>query len=105
MTIDARSFEMLAARGNSAGFTLIELMIVVAIIGLLASIALPNYAAFQLKTKTAEVKSNLAAIVTVEEAYFAEFGSYVAAVVGCDAQIVEQDIIVPCTPESGRSVF
>ena len=67
------------ARRRISGFTLIELMIVVAIIGLLAAVALPNYSTFQLKTKTGEVKSNLAAIVTAEEAYFAEFGRYLAA--------------------------
>lgn len=61
------------------GFTLIELMIVVAIIGLLAAIAIPNYLRFQLKSKSAEAKSNLAAIRTAEEAYFSEFGRYVSA--------------------------
>ena len=64
---------------NAKGFTLIELMIVVAIIGILAAIAIPNFLRFQLKSKSSEGKVNLAAIRTAEESYLAEFGSYVAA--------------------------
>ena len=64
-------------RKGVKGFTLIELMIVVAIIGILAAIAIPNFLRFQLKSKTSEAKVNLAAIRTAEESYLAEFGSYV----------------------------
>jgi type IV pilus assembly protein PilA len=61
------------------GFTLIELMIVVAIIGILAAIAIPNFLRFQLKAKSSEGKTNLAAIRTAEESYFAEYGLYISA--------------------------
>jgi type IV pilus assembly protein PilA len=59
------------------GFTLIELMIVVAIIGILAAIAIPNFVRFQLRSKSSEGKTNLAAIRTAEESYFAEYGNYI----------------------------
>jgi type IV pilus assembly protein PilA len=54
-------------------------MIVVAIIGILAAIAIPNFLQFQLRSKAGEAKTNLAAIRTAEEGYFAEFNNYVAA--------------------------
>jgi type IV pilus assembly protein PilA len=51
-------------------------MIVVAIIGILAAIAIPNFIKFQLRSKAGEGKVNLAAIRTAEESYFAEAGTY-----------------------------
>ena len=54
------------------GFTLIELMIVVAIIGILAAIAIPNFLRFQAKSKQSEAKTNLGGIFTAEISYFGE---------------------------------
>ena len=61
---------------NKKGFTLIELMIVVAIIGILAAIAIPNFLKFQAKSKQSEAKTNLKGIYTAETAYFGENNSY-----------------------------
>src|SRR6185312_14676532 len=54
------------------GFTLIELMIVVAIIGILAAIAIPNFVAYQAKAKQSEAKVSVGAIFTSAVAYQAE---------------------------------
>ena len=58
------------------GFTLIELMIVVAIIGILAAIAIPNFLQYQMKSRQAEAKTNLMAIKTSEVAWQGERGCY-----------------------------
>lgn len=63
---------------NRKGFTLIELMIVVAIIGILAAIAIPNFLRFQAKSKQSEAKELLSTIYTAEMAYFAEQNEYAA---------------------------
>jgi type IV pilus assembly protein PilA len=54
-------------------------MVVVGIIGLLAAMAIPNFLMFQLKSKSTEGKTNLAAIRTAEESVFAELGNFVSA--------------------------
>lgn len=61
---------------NKKGFTLIELMIVVAIIGILAAIAIPNFLKYQAKSKQSEAKTNLKGIFTSEASYFSEANSY-----------------------------
>jgi type IV pilus assembly protein PilA len=54
-------------------------MIVVAIIGVIAAVAIPSFLRFQLKSKTAEASLNIEAIRKGEVTYRAEFGDYVSA--------------------------
>lgn len=66
------------------GFTLLELMIVVAIISFLASIGLPQYFKYQARARQAEVVLNLASLHTAQQTYFAENGRYAAVLNGPD---------------------
>ena len=68
---------MTAFSRSQQGFSLTELMIVVAIIGVLAAIAIPNFLKSQARAKQSEAKNNLVAIHTGEIAYFAEYNGYI----------------------------
>ncbi len=61
---------------NQKGFTLIELMIVVAIIGILAAIAIPNFLRYQAKSRQTEAKTNLGGIFVAEVSYYGEQARY-----------------------------
>ena len=72
------------------GFTLIELMIVVAVIGILAAIAIPNYTAYVQRGKAAEATSNLANLRVQMEQFYQDNRTYVGG---------------PCTPAAGAVNF
>jgi len=58
-------------RGNSQGFTLIELMIVIAIIGILAAIAIPNFIAYRNKAYCSAAESDANSVAATLADYFA----------------------------------
>lgn len=58
------------------GFTLVELMVVVAIIGLLSAVAIPNFKKYQSKSKMAEGKLHLSSIYTAETAFYSDYNMY-----------------------------
>ena len=87
-------------------FTLIELMIVVAIIGILAAIAVPNFVKFQCRSKQSEAKGNLKALYVAEEAYRAESDTY-ASVNTINAGNVSAGIsnLIGFVPKGGKTRY
>lgn len=65
-------------KNRSHGFSLVELMVVVAIIGILSSLAIPRLRTFQAKARQSEAKTNLAQIFTLEQSYFGDWDKFVA---------------------------
>ena len=61
---------------NNKGFTLVELMIVVAIIGILAAVAIPQFDKYQAKSRASEARLNLTALYTAEQSVIAEEDQY-----------------------------
>ncbi len=61
---------------EQSGFTLVELMVVVAIIGVLSAIAVPNFKKYQAKSKTSEAKLQLSAAYTAEQSFFSDYDTY-----------------------------
>jgi prepilin-type N-terminal cleavage/methylation domain-containing protein len=89
---------------NSKGFTLIELMIVVVIIGILAAIAIPKFGAASDRAKEKEADGILKQMYTLQSAYFAQHGEYATNFipdlqsVGWEPPTNLQNYTMPATP-------
>ncbi len=92
---------------NSKAFTLVELLVVVAIIGILAAVAIPGYSSYKQNARVASVVSDLKNIHSALEAYRTESNSYPDDVAGGStppglAPFLKSDFFTSDTPVGGR---
>jgi prepilin-type N-terminal cleavage/methylation domain-containing protein len=77
--------------GNSRGFTLIELMIVIAIIGILAAIAIPNFIAYRDKAFCSQAEVDAHNVLAALASYFSEAEN--TSVVNIDRLISQEELV------------
>ena len=80
---------------NQKGFTLMELMIVIVIIGVLAAIGVPQYQGYISKAKTAACVANRRSLMTANGLLYAETGSYATAITELNAYVETSKLTCP----------
>ena len=89
------------ATQSNGGFTLIELLVVTSIIGILASIAIPQYASYRARSFDSIVESQVRHIATGEEAYYASNSSYTSDLGSLDGMVIDDNVTL--TISAGNS--
>lgn len=90
------------ARGHDRGFTLIELLVVTSIIGLLASIAIPQYASYRARGFDSKVQSTVRHVATGEEGYYAGNLTYTTNVADLTGMVLDDVVITITAGNSGN---
>lgn len=84
-------------KAESAGFTLVEIMIVVAIVGILASVALPSYSEYVLRARLTEATNALSSIRAQKEQFFQDNRTYVGS--PCASGLNLESFSVACSSD------
>ena len=94
-----------STRKRFNGFSLMEVMIVVVIIGILAALAYPNLEKYLKRARQTEAKTNLSAIYTAQKIYFTLHQSYADDINKLDLSLVQGDLYTFTIQEASTSTF
>jgi prepilin-type N-terminal cleavage/methylation domain-containing protein len=92
------------ATRTDRGFTLLELLVVVSIVGILASIAIPQYAAYRARGFDSIVEAQVRNVATAQEAYFITNGTYASDVTALDNLALNEDVVVSVGPGNSSDI-
>jgi prepilin-type N-terminal cleavage/methylation domain-containing protein len=92
------------ATRNDHGFTLLELLVVVSIVGILASIAIPQYAAYRARGYDSILETQVRNVATGQEAYYVTNSTYTANVGDLDDLSVNEDVVVTLSPGNSGDI-
>lgn len=99
-----------APMNHQSGFTLVELLVVVAIIGVLAAIAIPQFAVYRTRSFDARARSDLRNAVTGQEGFYSQNARYGDCMnAGCQAALTgfknSPDVTIACTPRNADTHY
>jgi prepilin-type N-terminal cleavage/methylation domain-containing protein len=92
------------ATRTDTGFTLLELLVVVSIVGILASIAIPQYASYRARSYDSILESQVRHIATGEEAYFASHATYTNDVNELEGMVIDEHVSITISAGNGGSL-
>ena len=90
---------------DSKGFTLIELMIVIAIIGILAAIAIPQFSAYRKRGYNSAAQSDLKNAITAQEGYFVDNQTYATSTSDLTSYGYQQSANVTVSITAGQDAY
>jgi len=92
-------------RKAEGGFTLIELLVVIAIIGVLAAIAIPQFAAYRRRAYDTDVKTNIKNAAVSQESYYTNKETYTSALTDLTSWGFKQSVNVNVTPTGAQTTY